>query len=125
MTWECQSSLIIMLTTIVERGRVKCHQYWPDLDETLECGRFRVTCVKDDVQGETKSFAFRDFEVEDTETSEVRHMTQMAYLSWPDHGVPDNDDEFVDFVFGVPTLKPKERLRSRSDRAVVTNSRCN
>ena len=26
MIWECQSSLIIMLTTIVERGRVKCHQ---------------------------------------------------------------------------------------------------
>ena len=29
---------------------------------------------------------------------------QMAYLSWPDHGVPDNDDEFVDFV---------ERVRAR------------
>jgi len=26
---------------------------------------------------------------------EVRHVTQMAYLSWPDHGVPDNPEEFV------------------------------
>ena len=22
----------------------------------------------------------------------------MAYLSWPDHGVPDSNEEFVDFV---------------------------
>jgi tyrosine-protein phosphatase non-receptor type 4 len=32
MTWEQESPLIIMLTTVVERGRVKCHKYWPDLD---------------------------------------------------------------------------------------------
>lgn len=91
-----------MLTTIVERGRVKCHQYWPNLGESMEYGRLKVTCVKDDVSA--KSFAFRDFEVEDQDSGELRHITQMAYLSWPDHGVPDNDDEFVDFV---------EKVRSR------------
>jgi tyrosine-protein phosphatase non-receptor type 4 len=32
MTWEQESPLIIMLTTVVERGRVKCHKYWPELD---------------------------------------------------------------------------------------------
>ena len=57
MTWESQSSLIIMLTTIVERGRVKCHQYWPDLGNTTEFGRLSVTCVKDD--SSAGSFAFR------------------------------------------------------------------
>ena len=57
MTWESQSSLIIMLTTIVERGRVKCHQYWPNLGETAEFGRLSVTCVKDD--SSAGSFAFR------------------------------------------------------------------
>ena len=36
MTWECQSTLIIMLTTIVERGRIKCHKYWPDVGDTVE-----------------------------------------------------------------------------------------
>lgn len=29
MVWETQSPLIVMLTPIVERGRVKCHPYWP------------------------------------------------------------------------------------------------
>jgi len=108
MVWECQSSLIIMLTTIVERGRTKCHQYWPDVGQSLDFGQFKVTCVKEESGSQTKSFVFRDFTIQDTrgegDTGEIRHITQMAYLSWPDHGVPDNDDEFVDFV---------ERVRAR------------
>ncbi len=31
-------------------------------------------------------------------TNIFRQVTQMAYSSWPDHGVPDNSDEFVSFV---------------------------
>lgn len=94
MTWESQSTLIIMLTTIVERGRIKCHKYWPDVGETLEFeGGLSIKCTKED---EHESFAFRDFEM--TFGEEVRQMTQMAYLSWPDHGVPESPDEFVNFV---------------------------
>jgi protein-tyrosine phosphatase len=103
MTWESQSSLIIMLTTIVERGRVKCHQYWPNLGETAEFGRLSVTCVKDD--SSAGSFAFRDFVVQEMDTNEIRHITQMAYLSWPDHGVPESNEEFVDFVEKVRTCR--------------------
>lgn len=58
MAWEGQSSLIIMLTTIVERGRVKCHKYWPDVGEVMdfEGSDLRVTCTKED---EHESFAYR------------------------------------------------------------------
>ena len=122
MIWECQSSLIIMLTTIVERGRIKCHNYWPEVGETVEYGRLAVTCTREDSR---ENFVFRDFsirhldkkkarkekvtaddvtscdeeEVEECDDDdEVRHVTQMAYLSWPDHGVPENPGEFVQFV---------------------------
>lgn len=30
MTWESQSPLIVMLTSLNERGRSKCFQYWPE-----------------------------------------------------------------------------------------------
>lgn len=161
MTWEAQSTLIIMLTTIVERGRGKCHKYWPDMSQTLRFpGGLEVKCTRDSPEG---SFAFRDFELcmrkskksssgkkhrfarnkqkkkakkssgassssssssssppssgslsstasnSDCESSgddldeEVRHVSQMAYLSWPDHGVPESPDEFIGFVEQVRT----------------------
>ena len=186
MAWELQSNLVIMLTTIVERGRIKCHKYWPDVGETVEFdGGLCVKCVREDVR---QNFAYRDFEMrmrkkkkakvveedppppvveiveaevadalsgsqDETESSseteskaasesepeedrhereqvaeqrdsegfeevdengaeqvdvdddddddyeeDVRQITQMAYSSWPDHGVPEHSDEFVGFV---------------------------
>ena len=32
---------------------------------------------------------------------EVRHVYQMQYLAWPDHGVPDDSSDFLDFVAQV------------------------
>jgi len=58
MIWEQQSTLVVMLTTEVERGRIKCHQYWPNLYETADHGHLQITCVKEE---KTSSFAFREF----------------------------------------------------------------
>ena len=49
------------------------------------------------------SFAYRDFEL--TRDGETRAVAQMAYLSWPDHGVPDSPDQFVAFVEKVRSLR--------------------
>lgn len=98
MTWEGQSTLIIMLTTIVERGRIKCHKYWPDVGICETFGCLEVTCITEDIRD---SLVFREFTIRHSETQEVRQVTQMAYLSWPDHGVPDNSVEFVAFVEAV------------------------
>ncbi|KAL8615564.1 hypothetical protein ACOMHN_016141 [Nucella lapillus] len=98
MVWEQQSSLVVMLTTKVERGRVKCHQYWPQLYETEDFGALQITCVKEE---ETPSFAFRDFNLTHVETSEERHIRHMQYIAWPDHGVPDDPSDFLHFVIKV------------------------
>ena len=59
MVWEQKSSLIVMLTTESERGRVKCHQYWPEpYAGATQYGPFTVTAVREDI---TPQFAFRDF----------------------------------------------------------------
>ncbi|CAG11918.1 unnamed protein product, partial [Tetraodon nigroviridis] len=42
--WEQQIHTIIMLTTLTERGRTKCHQYWPHPPEVKEYGHLRVKC---------------------------------------------------------------------------------
>ena len=57
MVWEQHATLVVMLTTNVERGRVKCHKYWPDLYDSSAYGHLQVTCLKEEV---TPSFAFRE-----------------------------------------------------------------
>ncbi|XP_060555804.1 tyrosine-protein phosphatase non-receptor type 4-like isoform X1 [Ruditapes philippinarum] len=95
MIWEQQSTLVVMLTTKVERGRIKCHQYWPDLYETSDFGPLQITCVKEE---ESASFAFREFNLTHVESAEERHISHMQYIAWPDHGVPDDPADFLDFV---------------------------
>ncbi|CAB3403277.1 unnamed protein product [Caenorhabditis bovis] len=95
MIWEQLCATIVMLTTLTERGRVKCHQYWPRLFETQEYGRLMVRCVKD---RQTQNCAYREFTLRDRTTNEERRVCQMQYIAWPDHGVPDDPKHFISFV---------------------------
>lgn len=66
MVWEQKSSLIVMLTTQSERGRVKCHQYWPDQYDAVKYGKLIVTGIKEE---QTVSFAYREFTLRNTDVS--------------------------------------------------------
>ena len=93
MCWEQKTYLVVMLTANTERGRSKCHQYWPNLYETLELGSVTLTCVREQV---TTNFAFREFIL--SHNSVDRRVSHMQYISWPDHGVPPEYKDFLLFV---------------------------
>ncbi|XP_052378849.1 tyrosine-protein phosphatase non-receptor type 4-like isoform X3 [Oncorhynchus keta] len=95
MTWEQSSSMVVMLTTQVERGRVKCHQYWPNPDSTASYGCFQLACLTEEGNS---AFLVRDMTLTHLESEEVRELTQIQYVAWPDHGVPDDSLDFLDFV---------------------------
>uniref|UniRef100_A0A673H6P2 Tyrosine-protein phosphatase n=1 Tax=Sinocyclocheilus rhinocerous TaxID=307959 RepID=A0A673H6P2_9TELE len=95
MTWEQGSSLVVMLTTQVERGRVKCHQYWPNPSGSATYGGFQVSCQTEEGNS---AFLVRDMILTHIESGESRELTQIQYLAWPDHGVPDDSTDFLDFV---------------------------
>ncbi|XP_034142678.1 tyrosine-protein phosphatase non-receptor type 4 [Esox lucius] len=95
MTWEQGSSTVVMLTTQVERGRVKCHQYWPNPDSTSTYGHFQVTCLTEE---SNSAFLVREMTLTHLVSEEVRELTQIQYVAWPDHGVPDDSTDFLDFV---------------------------
>lgn len=43
MIWENKSDIIAMMTQEVERGRIKCHKYWPvKLGVPLDTGRYKL-----------------------------------------------------------------------------------
>ncbi|XP_029395164.1 tyrosine-protein phosphatase non-receptor type 4 isoform X2 [Mus pahari] len=98
MTWEQGSSMVVMLTTQVERGRVKCHQYWPEPTESSSYGCYQVTCHSEEGN---PAYIFRKMTLFNQEKNESRQLTQIQYTAWPDHGVPDDSSDFLDFVCHV------------------------
>ncbi|XP_033869921.2 tyrosine-protein phosphatase non-receptor type 4-like isoform X2 [Acipenser ruthenus] len=95
MTWEQSSSMVVMLTTQVERGRVKCHQYWPNPGGSSQYGNYQITCLSEEGNS---AFLFREMTFTHSETAESRELTQIQYMAWPDHGVPDDSRDFLHFV---------------------------
>ncbi|XP_054048914.1 tyrosine-protein phosphatase non-receptor type 3 isoform X6 [Rissa tridactyla] len=101
VVWDHKLSLIIMLTTLTERGRTKCHQYWPDPPDVMEYGSFRVRCHSEDC---TIAYVVREMVITNVETEQQHTITHLQYVAWPDHGVPDDSMDFLEFV---TCMRPK------------------
>ncbi|KAK0147867.1 Tyrosine-protein phosphatase non-receptor type 3 [Merluccius polli] len=93
--WEQRTHTIIMLTTLTERGRTKCHQYWPHPAEVRDYGCLRVSCHSEEC---TLAYVTRRFTLTHTQRAEERAVTHLQYVAWPDHGVPDDPSDFLQFV---------------------------
>ncbi|KAK1895322.1 Tyrosine-protein phosphatase non-receptor type 3 [Dissostichus eleginoides] len=96
--WEQQTHTIIMLTTLTERGRTKCHQYWPHPPEVKDYGHMRVKCHSEECN---LAYVTRQFTLTHTQRGEERAVTHLQYVAWPDHGVPDDPSDFLLFISSV------------------------
>ncbi|XP_018569076.1 tyrosine-protein phosphatase non-receptor type 4 isoform X2 [Anoplophora glabripennis] len=113
MILEEGCNLIVMLTTLVERGRAKCHKYWPNVGEVLTMQNAIVKCVSEETDP-SESFVFRDFVLVDVKNDESREIKHMQYIAWPDHGVPESPQQFLSFT-------DKVRQSRKSDAPVVVH----
>uniref|UniRef100_A0A665WAP5 protein-tyrosine-phosphatase n=1 Tax=Echeneis naucrates TaxID=173247 RepID=A0A665WAP5_ECHNA len=96
--WEQQTHTIIMLTTLTERGRTKCHQYWPHPPEVKDYGHMRVKCHSEECN---LAYVTRQFTLTHIQRGEERAVTHLQYVAWPDHGVPDDPSDFLLFISSV------------------------
>ena len=48
MVWQERSPTIVMITNLMEDGRTKCHQYWPDTG-IMTCGPFNVSITDEQI----------------------------------------------------------------------------
>uniref|UniRef100_A0A8C8M0H5 protein-tyrosine-phosphatase n=1 Tax=Oncorhynchus tshawytscha TaxID=74940 RepID=A0A8C8M0H5_ONCTS len=96
--WEQHTHTIIMLTTLTERGRTKCHQYWPHPPEVRDYGYLRVSCHSEECN---LAYVTRQFTLTHTQLGEERSVTHLQYVAWPDHGVPDDPSDFLLFITSV------------------------
>ncbi|KAH9487833.1 hypothetical protein Btru_067910, partial [Bulinus truncatus] len=104
MLWEQKVDVVVMLTDLIEDGKVKCEKYWPDTDK-IQVGHIQVKL------GSIQMFA--DFTVRKLELSikgEATHnITQFHYTSWPDKGVPSTQWSLIDvnqYVTAIVTDRP-------------------
>ncbi|XP_037530893.1 tyrosine-protein phosphatase non-receptor type 9 [Nematolebias whitei] len=95
MVWEQMVLIIVMTTRVIERGRIKCGQYWP-LEEgrTEQHGYFLVRNTHIQV---FQDFKLSHLELYNTQSGEKREVYHYLYVSWPDFGVPKSASAMLDF----------------------------
>uniref|UniRef100_UPI00358E6B0C receptor-type tyrosine-protein phosphatase kappa-like isoform X2 n=1 Tax=Myxine glutinosa TaxID=7769 RepID=UPI00358E6B0C len=93
MIWQERSTSIVMVTNLVEVGRVKCCKYWPDASEIH--GDIKVTLVETEMLAE---YMIRTFSLHKAGSDETRQLRQFHFTGWPDHGVPYHATGLLAFI---------------------------
>lgn len=101
MVWHENTASIIMVTNLVEVGRVKCCKYWPDDTEIYK--DIKVTLIETELLAE---YVIRTFAVEKRGAHEIREIRQFHFTGWPDHGVPYHATGLLGFVRQVKSKSP-------------------
>ncbi|XP_045136926.1 receptor-type tyrosine-protein phosphatase alpha-like isoform X2 [Portunus trituberculatus] len=85
MVWQNKSNVIVMLGNLVEGGRSKVSQYWPDYGVKQKYGQVEVEkkSVKQDVNWIRRHLVA-------SQGNHSRDVVQYQYMTWPDHAVPDS-----------------------------------
>ncbi|MFT7806279.1 receptor-type tyrosine-protein phosphatase delta-like isoform X2 [Arapaima gigas] len=104
MIWEQRSAIIVMMTKLEERSRVKCDQYWPTRG-TETYGLIQVTLL-DTV--ELATYCVRTFALYKNGSSEKREVRQFQFTAWPDHGVPEHPTPFLAFLRRIKSCNPPD-----------------
>uniref|UniRef100_A0A3P8ZMB3 protein-tyrosine-phosphatase n=1 Tax=Esox lucius TaxID=8010 RepID=A0A3P8ZMB3_ESOLU len=98
MVWQENTAAIVMVTNLVEVGRVKCCKYWPDDTEIYR--DIKVTLMETQLLSE---YVIRTFAVEKRGAHEIREIRQFHFTGWPDHGVPYHATGLLGFIRRVKT----------------------
>ena len=135
--WQERSRAVLMLNRVMEKGQLKCHQYWPrDVGDdmlfedvslllehvhsvpgdhytvrtlrqglilripfsSLKASNYRAL-LSNDKQFRTPHFMLS--RLSHTETGESREILHFHYTTWPDFGVPQCPDTFLEFLGAV------------------------
>uniref|UniRef100_A0A3Q2CCZ5 Receptor-type tyrosine-protein phosphatase F n=1 Tax=Cyprinodon variegatus TaxID=28743 RepID=A0A3Q2CCZ5_CYPVA len=101
MLWEHNSTIVIMLTKLREMGREKCHQYWP----AQRSARYQYFVVDPVAEYNMPQYILREFKVTDARDGQSRTIRQFQYTDWPEQGVPQTLEAFIDFIGQVHKTK--------------------
>ncbi|XP_067410351.1 tyrosine-protein phosphatase non-receptor type 1 isoform X1 [Emydura macquarii macquarii] len=101
MVWEQKSHGVVMLNRVMEKGSIKCAQYWPQKEEKemlFEDTNLKLTLISEDIKS---YYTVRQLGLENLTTQETREILHFHYTTWPDFGVPESPASFLNFLFKV------------------------
>ncbi|XP_052828968.1 receptor-type tyrosine-protein phosphatase kappa [Octopus bimaculoides] len=96
MVWQLKCNTIVMLTDIMENGKIKCVQYWPDEENTESFGTIQVTHIS---TGFHATYIHRRFIISKTGAQQNESWTidHFFFNKWPDHGIPQHTEYILEF----------------------------
>ncbi|XP_031348305.1 receptor-type tyrosine-protein phosphatase delta-like isoform X2 [Photinus pyralis] len=99
MIWQENVNYIVMLANVIEGGKKKTEQYWPNLGESLVYGDVQIDYLHSEIYAD---YEYRTFAVQCK--NEERTVEQLHFVSWPDHGVPLYSQSLVPFLRKLLTI---------------------
>uniref|UniRef100_A0A674MCD8 Tyrosine-protein phosphatase non-receptor type n=1 Tax=Takifugu rubripes TaxID=31033 RepID=A0A674MCD8_TAKRU len=96
MVWQENTRVIVMTTREVEKGRNKCVPYWPDSEGPKDVGQYVVTINS---EREASDYKVRVLKMCPPQNSRI--IWHYQYISWPDHGVPEEPGGVLSFLAQV------------------------
>ncbi|KAK1784748.1 hypothetical protein P4O66_003420 [Electrophorus voltai] len=103
MVWQENCYSIVMITKLVEVGRMKCCKYWPDDSELY--GDIKITLLKTETLAE---YCVRTFAMERRGYPAKHEVCQFHFTSWPEHGVPYHATGLLAFLRRVKGSTPPD-----------------
>ncbi|KAI1901714.1 hypothetical protein AGOR_G00037230 [Albula goreensis] len=103
MVWQENCFSIVMITKLVEVGRMKCCKYWPDDSEIY--GDIKITLLKTETLAD---YCVRTFTLERRGFAAKHEVRQFHFTSWPEHGVPAHATGLLSFLRRVKTSTPPD-----------------
>ncbi|CAG5958075.1 unnamed protein product, partial [Menidia menidia] len=97
MIWETGTRTIAMLTQCYEKGRIRCHKYWPEDNKPM-------TVFSDILISKVSEEVLPDWTVRTLKVEKHGHyilVRHFNYTSWPEHGVPESCSTLIKFVKAV------------------------
>lgn len=89
MVWQCEVSVIVMLTRLVEKDENKCFAYYPqEQSESIGSGDFQVFLL-----GKTEEDGTDIRKLKIVHMGSQRIVWHLLYKDWPDYGVPTGPNQ--------------------------------
>ncbi|XP_048243456.1 uncharacterized protein LOC124125203 isoform X2 [Haliotis rufescens] len=103
MIWKEECRTVVMVTGLVEGGKVKCLRYWPEKG-TKTYGDVMVTMVS---ETRLSNYTITKLSVESKKECKKRDVHHLNFTSWPDHGVPDTA-ALLDFMWRTEAISGQQ-----------------